>query len=48
MGGFFFALFLGDVILGWGQSQPGETTDEREEFLNTFMALLLIYVMNEK
>lgn len=32
LGGFFFALFLGEVILGWDQSQPvGRTNYKMSE-----------------
>lgn len=39
LGGFFLALFLGDVILGWGQSQPVGVTDCKDMSERSFRAL---------
>lgn len=46
LGGFFLALFLGDVILGWGQSQPVGMTDCEEMSERSFRTLSCISTSN--
>lgn len=46
LGGFFLALFLGDVILGWDQSQPVGITDCEEMSERSVRALSWISTIN--
>ena len=39
LGGLFLALFFGDVILGWDQSQPVGMTDCRDKPVRSLSAL---------